>query len=127
MTQYPVCLHVTHLDALKAIQSEGLTPRVGPLASMIVESPGIWMFPAWNSMIDASFLWDEDDWPYESDPALLLVKTEGLQLDHDVGYELVCRQCISPGRITVLATSDNFGFTKKVFLNSGGLLDQITP
>lgn len=119
-TAFDVCLHVTSADAVDAILVEGLIPRIGPLSAQLESHPGIFMFPSWDDMMDANWLFDEA-WPHESEPALLCVNTAGLLLDTEAGYEVVCRSVILPDRITVLAPGEfNWNAEKIRFQELGG-------
>ena len=119
-SSFKVCLHVTSADAIDAILVEGLVPRIGPLSAQLESHPGIFMFPSWDDMMDANWLFDEA-WPYDSEPALLCVNTEGLELDSEVGYEVVFREKIDPSRITVIAPGElDWDNAKRMFEASGG-------
>lgn len=115
-----VCIHVTSAEAIQAITQSGLKPMLGPLSSQIETQPAIFMFPSWESLEDANWLFDE--WPYESEPALLAVDTTGLVLESPQPYEVVVRKPIPPSRIKVLAPGEeNWNEAKRKFIEMGGL------
>lgn len=117
-----ICLHVTSAAKIESILREGLIAQIGPLAQCIESVPGVYFFPNWESMQDANWLFDEDTWPHASEPALLCVDTQGLDLESDVGYEFVYRGNIEPHRITVLAPGESdWDKAKVAFENLGGV------
>lgn len=121
-TEFAVCLHVTNADAIESILKNGLTPQIGPLSRQIESKPGVFMFPSWDDMVDANWLFDEA-WPHASEPALLCVNTEGLVLDSEAGYEVVTREWIDPKRIAVLAPGElDWDSAKQTFSDMGGRL-----
>jgi hypothetical protein len=78
------------------------------------------MFPSWDAMMDANWLFDEA-WPHESEPALLCVDVQGLDLDSEAGFEVVSRVNIPPERITVLAPTElEWDQAEIVFYAKGG-------
>ena len=114
------CIHVTNADAIESILKDGLIPQIGPLSAQIETYPGVFMFPSWDDMMDANWLFD-DAWPHESEPALLCVNVEGLSLDSEAGYEFVSREVIHSSRITVIAPGElNWDVAKKMFVEMGG-------
>ena len=116
------CLHVTSPSRIKSILKTGLEPRVGVLSEQAGEMPGIFMFPSWEAMNDANWLFDEGVWPYEDEPALLCVDVSGIALDCDVDYEVICRTTIAKERIRVLTVNeDDWMSQKEVFLKIGGM------
>ena len=112
------CLHVTAQEHLPSILDRGLELRVGPLSKCLEEPPAVWLFPHWECLEDAQWLWDA--WPYESEPVLLAVNTEGLELMRDADYEVASYAPIEPWRIQVLADTQ-FGWRKEDFVALGGL------
>lgn len=119
-SSFKVCLHVTNAAAIEAIQKEGLLPKTGPLSVQIESHPGIFMFPSWDDMIDANWLFGEA-WPHDSEPALLCVNTDGLNLDSEAGFEVVYRDRIDPSRITVIAPTElDWHLAKGLFQDCGG-------
>lgn len=115
-----VCIHVTSAEALQEITKSGLKPMLGPLSSQIETQPAIFMFPRWESLEDADWLFDE--WPHESEPALLAVDTTGMVLESPQPYEVLVRQPIPPSRIKVLAPGEeNWDQAKRKFIAIGGL------
>ncbi len=100
-----VCLHVTHAAALPAILEQGLKPQIGPLSEQVERLPGIFLFPSWTDLVDANWLFDEA-WPHASEPALLCVDVQDLDLGLEAGFEAVLRTPVEPGRITVLAPGE---------------------
>lgn len=116
------CLHVTSAAALPSILQHGLIAAVGPLSAQVEESPGIFMFPSWEDMEGAGWLFDEA-WPHETEPVLLGVHTEGLDLDSEAGFEVVTRTNVASDRILVLAPTElNWGSCKDQFRALGGLM-----
>jgi hypothetical protein len=115
---YATCLHVTAAEHLPSILASGLLPRVGPLSQRLEEPPAIWMFPYWECIEDANWLWD--NWPYASEPALLAVDTRGLDLQTDVYYEVAAFEAIEPSRIRVLSPTE-MNWKKEDFFALGGL------
>jgi hypothetical protein len=116
------CLHVTSPSRINSILKIGLEPRVGVLSEQAGEMPGIFMFPSWEAMNDANWLFDEGVWPYEDEPALLCVDVYGIALDCDVDYEVICRTTIPKERIMVLTVNeDDWMSQKEFFLQIGGM------
>lgn len=113
-----VCLHVTSADFVSSILRDGLQLKVGPLSEQAGEQPGIFMFPSWDDMMDANWLFDEA-WPHAAEPALLAVDVTGLPLDLATGYEAVCRQAIAAERIVVLAPGE-LDWDPDAFIAMGG-------
>jgi hypothetical protein len=117
------CVHVTSADAIESILKNGLLPSIGPLSKKLEKSPGIFMFPSWDDMMDANWLFDES-WPHASEPALLCVNTEGMYFSGAIGYEVVFREKIDPDRITVIAPGeDNWDAAKFMFKHLGGQIE----
>lgn len=114
------CIHITSADAIPSIMSKGLLPMIGPLSEQAGEQAGIFMFPSWNDMHDANWLFDEA-WPHDSEPALIAVDTSGLEMESEAGFEVVVRTAIPAERITVLApTEENWHLAKARFIEMGG-------
>jgi len=117
-----LCLHVTPADRVEKILREGLVPALGALSAQIETAPGIWMFPSWEAMTDAGWLFDEA-WPHESEPALLAVAVDDLVLELEVDYEVVSRSPIEASRLMVLAPGENeWSQARGVFARLGGEL-----
>lgn len=87
----------------------------------MMEASGIYLFPNWETMIDAQWLYDE--WPYDTEPVLLCIDTSGLQLSFGAGYEVVSITSISPDRITLIGQADIcWDAAQIVFEQAGGLV-----
>lgn len=118
-TSFKICLHVTSADAVASIMSDGLVSQVGPLSAQLNEQAGVYMFPSWEDMENANWLFDE--WPYDSEPALLCVKTDGMELVSEAGFEVASRAGIPADRIVLLAPGeDEWDLAKKRFEELGG-------
>jgi hypothetical protein len=121
------CLHVTSAAAIPSILKSGLVAQIGPLSSQVETHPAVFLFPSWDDMMDANWLFDEDTWPHESEPALLCVNTEGLLLDAEVGYEAVFRENIPASRLTVIAPGESDWYqAENRFLELGGRKASLT-
>ena len=116
-----VALHVTAREFLPSILSEGLRPSIGALSQAIESVPAVYLFPSWQDMEDASWLFE--DWPHASKPALLAVGVEGLPLrvEKDAAFEVVCAQTIGAERIAVLFDGED-GWKPDRFVALGGLM-----
>ena len=120
------CVHVTSAKAIASILKEGLVPQVGPLSQMRDEHPGVFMFPSWDDMMDANWLFDES-WPYDSEPALLAVDTSGLALDMEAGFEVICPHNIPADRVTVIAPTEfEWDKAEALFYQLGGRKTSLT-
>lgn len=114
------CIHVTSASAVDSIMKTGLQPRIGPLSEQVEALPAIYMFPDWNAMEDANWLFE--NWPYDDEPALIGVNTEGLVLYSPQPYEVIVDTAIMPARLKILAPGESeWGKTKKLFVAMGGL------
>lgn len=122
-SKFKACLHVTAKESLESILKQGLIPRVGPLSAQIGDPPAVWMFPYWECIEDANWLWDA--WPYDSEPILLAVLTEGLDLMDEASYEVASFSIIEASRIRVLSDSE-LDWRKEDFLALGGLLKSVS-
>lgn len=113
------CLHVTSADAIASILKEGLTARIGPLSSQVETRPSVFMFPSWEDLENANWLFEE--WPHDSEPALLGVLTSGLDVRSEVGFEVLTHENIGLERIMVLASTESgWDACKENFLANGG-------
>lgn len=99
------CLHVTSAAAVQSVFAHGLQPRIGPLSEQLETEPAVFMFPSWEDLHDANWLFDEA-WPHESEPALLAVDVRGVSLQVEAGFEVVTHQVLGPERIRVLAPDE---------------------
>lgn len=123
-----ICLHVTSADAIGSILKEGLQPRIGPLSEQVEATAAVYMFPSWDKLEDANWLFDEEAWPYDSEPALLAVDTRGLVLYSPQPYEVIVEDLIEPSRLTVLAPGEsNWHHARKKFIELGGLASTNQP
>ncbi len=121
-TTAKICIHVTSAGAIESILKEGLQPRIGPLSEQIEAAEAVYMFPSWDKLEDANWLFDEETWPYDSEPALLAVDTRGLVLYSPQPYEVIVENLIEPSRLTVLAPGEsNWHHARKRFIELGGL------
>jgi len=96
-----LALHVTPRTNLPSIRLNGLVPQAGPRASQLNEQPGIWLFPDWQALDDAQWLWDL----FPEDEALAIIAVDLGACPHvptEVGYEVVIRHQIAPAAIAVL-------------------------
>ena len=119
-TRLTHCLHVTSAAALPDILRDGLEPRIGPLSVQAETRPGIFLFPSWADLMDANWLFGEA-WPHESEPALLAVAVQGVELEPEAGFEVVVRTAIEPSRLTVLAPGElDWDGARQRFLSLGG-------
>lgn len=117
-----ICIHVTSAEAIESILKEGLQPRIGPLSEQVEATAAVYMFPSWDKLEDANWLFDEEAWPYDSEPALLAVDTRGLVLYSPQPYEVIVEDLIEPSRLTVLAPGEsNWHHARKKFIELGGL------
>lgn len=117
-----ICIHVTSAEAIESILKEGLQPRIGPLSEQVEATAAVYMFPSWDKLEDANWLFDEEAWPYDSEPALLAVDTRGLVLYSPQPYEVIVEDLIEPSRLTVLAPGEsNWHHARKRFIELGGL------
>lgn len=118
---FRVGLHVTAAAFVPRILEEGLRPSIGPLSQAIETVPAVYLFPSWEAMEDANWLFE--NWPHESPPALLAVRVDGLPLCvADVSrFEAVCYGPVDPSRIDVLFESED-GWTPDRFVQLGGKL-----
>lgn len=115
------CLHVTSSGSVQKILEQGLQPRIGPLSECIEDRPAIFMFPSWADLMDANWLFGDDIWPYETEPALLAVDVRGIDLHVYVGYEVQTYSPISADRIRVLAPGErDWQQARSVFMQLGG-------
>lgn len=113
------CIHVTSAAAVDSIMKTGLQPRIGPLSEQVEGSPAIYMFPDWESLEDANWLFES--WPYDSEPALIGVNTTGLVLYSSQPYEVAFDKAIEPSRLKMLAPGeDNWVNARRLFLAQGG-------
>lgn len=120
------CLHVTSSSAVHSVCSQGLQPRVGPLSVQLETKPAIFMFPSWEDLLDANWLFDEA-WPHDSEPALLAVDVRGVPLQVEAGFEVVTYQALGPERIRVLAPGEtNWEQAKNAFFSWGGREKSLT-
>ena len=112
------CIHVTSAAAVDSIMKTGLQPRIGPLSEQVEGSPAIYMFPDWESLEDANWLFES--WPYDSEPALIGVNTTGLVLYSSQPYEVAFDKAIEHSRLKMLAPGEDNWVNAKRFLPKGG-------
>lgn len=113
------CIHVTSAAAVDSIMKTGLQPRIGPLSEQVEGSPAIYMFPDWESLEDANWLFES--WSYDSEPALIGVNTTGMVLYSSQPYEVSFDKAIEPSRLKILAPGeDNWVNARRLFLARGG-------
>lgn len=114
------CIHVTPITSIDSILSNGLEPRIGPLSQQMENALRIYMFPSWEDLENAHWLFDEG-WPYEEEPALLAINTQGIALNYDTGFEVSYQEVIETSRIHVLAPNElHWDSAKALFLSYGG-------
>lgn len=117
-----VALHVTALEHLPFILTQGLKPQIGPLSARLECVPAVYLFPTWDAMLDAQWLYEE--WPYESEPVLLAVDLNSIQIDCEnltSSYETVLYESVPAGAIRVLQHHERDWSSKQQdFLEMGG-------
>lgn len=120
--QISVALHVSALEHLPFILTQGLKPQVGPLSACLETVPAVYLFPSWEAMLDAQWLYES--WPYDSEPILLAVDLNSIQIDCEnlaSGYEIVLYESVPAGAITVLQDHERDWSSKlQDFLQMGG-------
>lgn len=117
-----VGLHVTALEHLDSVLKKGLIAQIGPLSSHIESVNAVYVFPCWDAMLDANWLYE--NWPYESEPVLLSVDLSEIPAQNicaDNLAELVVYQDVPAHCINVLSPSEeNWPEALQDFLDGGG-------
>lgn len=121
-----VCLYVTTLKRCDFLLAHGIDPRLEPAPPCMHENlepipaPQTRMFATWQDlkMTDLEELIED----VCEDPALLLVDTQGLDLDYSNMFDVVYGQPIAPDRVR-LFESDwlRWDEAKDRFLAAGGM------
>lgn len=117
-----LALHVTALEHLESILENGLKAQIGPLSSALESVNAVYVFPSWDAMLDANWLYE--NWPYESEPVLLSVDVSEIPAQNICAAnqaELVVYQDVPTHCIKVLAPSEeNWPESLQAFLDGGG-------
>lgn len=117
-----MALHVTALEHLSSILTEGLKPQIGPLSQCLETVAAVYLFPTWEAMLDAQWLYES--WPYDSEPVLLAVDLRSFEIGPEnfaSGYEIVLYEGVPAGAITVLQHHERDWSSKlQDFLEMGG-------
>lgn len=98
-------LHVTPSCNLPGILREGLVPQIG-INSLAAgeETPGVYLFQCWDDVETALLNWLGEEFG-DIPLSLLCVRVQEAFLIHEPGsFEYVCRSCIPPEDIQVIAT-----------------------
>lgn len=95
--------HITRRGNLASIGEHGLLPLIGPLSKLAEEKePRVYLFTSIDDAETALMNWLGDIFE-EAELSLLMIETDGLDLEFSAGYELTCSTSIPPAKITVIA------------------------